>query len=755
MSDDTNAHLKTGDGLLTLDAAGRPPKSRLDDAASVLAVVEQHRKASEERNAKAANIKGMFDGNPPFNPGKLRTNNMAYYPNFNTLEGKAYASSAKVPYYDLFSGGTTYVEVSLELPTDDTGGDTEANASRIVTEELDRTLRDHVAFETTMWKLIDDFVKFGKGYLMWPDATDWRFKRIAWHRVRFPNDTDVDMDEWESFSVVRHYTVHELYNRIRNRQRAEAAGWNVDNVIEAIRTACRIKPEDVNDWIGVQQQLRDYDLAVDARSDRVETATLYVREFDGRWSQFIVLTGATLTAQRTGVAKAKTGFLYRRVGLYERVNHIIAPFFFDVDDGSINGLSGLGKDIYAPMQLKDRMRCAQVNNVFLRSCVLMQARTASARQKAALSMIGPTAVIAEGYDIQQSTVLGDIESTVVVNADIDRMLQANTGIYRPQFEKPPGNPETATGATLRFTQGTVLTNSAVNRFHAQLDRAYAELYRRLVKSGETQARTFRKWCNERGVTNEMLPKVRSVRSYRNIGNGSAFLRQNNIAALMPMYAELPEDGKQRFIEDVVSAYTNQQKVERYTQTPMRKNIPTRHLWEASVENDSLAHGAPVVWTPEQNDIVHLTAHAAAVQQALAGVEGGADPAGVAVFAQAAVAHAVTAHIASLQRKGRKADVKQWMEVFKELGAAAMALAQQVQQQTQDAASQRQATAEAMSDQQLKQAEAAGKMQLAGAKTEHQMQLREAAAMQKLRINDTMAASKIINAARTADNGDGE
>lgn len=734
---------RTGLGLATISDQGAAPRPRLDSFTHALGLVENMRKASEARNLKAARFKGQLDGNPPFNPDKLRTNGMAYYPNFNTLEAKAYLSSALVPYYDLFSSAPQHLEVTLDRADQAEREDW----SRVATEECHRLLSDSRWFEDNVWKTLHDYVGFGKGFWVWPDPVTWRFRHVPWHRVWFPDNTDVDMDTWEYFAIRWDYDAHDLYRRIRNSERASASGWQTDNVIKAIRSAAKYTPASFNDWVAIQQQLKDHDLYADSRCERIITAWLFVKEFDGKWSWYVLPLTNQATSQTTPVTGTATagdpaaGFLYRRIGLYGHPSQILAPFFFEVFDGSINGLSGLMKDIFAPMQLKDRMACAKVNNVFMRSSILMQAQTGSGRQKAALAQINNVCVIPEGYAVQQSTILGDIESTIAVGRDIDLMLQANTGIYRPQFEKPQGNPETATAATLRFQQGTILGNSAVNRFHRQLDGGYAELYRRLAKSSEEEAKQFRQWCKDRGVPVEALVKTRKVSSYRNIGNGSAFLRQNNIASLAAFFPEFPEDGKQAFLADVVSAYTGQQKVDRYVRTDRTRGIPDRHIWEATTENDSLANGRPAQWTPQQDDMAHLAIHSGAVDQALASVQQGADPSAVAVFGQAALAHGAE-HIAALQRKGRKAQVTAWSRVYGDLAKTVNELTRQVQAGQRDAAQRQQHASDMVSDQQLDAAELSGKMQLAGLKTQHQMMLRQKAADQKLAINDLTAASDI-------------
>lgn len=745
---DSTLPLKSGSGLNTISDSGVAPKSRLDDFQSAHTVFEQLRKGSEQRNAKAASIKGMFDGNPPFNPERQKNAGLKGYPNFNTLEGKAYKAAAKVPYYDLFSSAPQPVEVELDI-RDPKLCD---QWSRIVSEELQRLLEDSNWFDLNVWKMLDDFVGFGKGYMVWPDTSTFKFKRVAWDRVLFPDKTDVDPDEWDHFGIIWHYNAYDLYRRVRNAQRAGLQGWIPDNIIPAIQLAARYEPSRLSDWMGIQQKLRDHDIATGADCDKVVTGWLFVKEFDGSWSWLIIPLMDVMDSKNTKQLKEKQGFIYKKIGAYKDAKELMASFFFDVDDGSVNGLSGLGKDIYVPMRLKDRLACSEVFNAFMRGSITLQPKSGSARLKASLAQIGNVNVLPEGYDVQQSTILGDIEGALAVNRDMDMRLQANTGIYRPQFEKPPGNPETATAASLRFQQGTVLGNSAVSRFHRQLDGLYSEMYRRLVKSGEKEAIEFRKWCVNRGVPEAALSKVRSVKSYRNFGNGSPFLRQTNMTGLAQMYQEYPEDGKRAFLEDWVAAWSGQQKVDRYVATPQAAGIPDRHVWEATQENAALKEAAPVVWTPEQDDNTHLATHAKALQEALAGVQQGGDPAAVAVFGQGILQHAGI-HIGALQKKGRKQQVAAWSKLYQSLGKAVKELTGKVQQMQQQEQMQQQKTQQAMTDQQLAQMELSGKMQLAGLKTQHgivakdqkahqDMVLKQQQAQQDLAIKDAEAASKI-------------
>src|SRR5690349_21955972 len=104
--------------LNTLSPSGTPPKSRISDPEQAQAIVAYLIEANRERARKETQQKGMFDGNAPYNAFKLKAAGRAWEANFNTLEGKARKASAKVPYYDLFSGSRTYCESETDFGDD-------------------------------------------------------------------------------------------------------------------------------------------------------------------------------------------------------------------------------------------------------------------------------------------------------------------------------------------------------------------------------------------------------------------------------------------------------------------------------------------------------------------------------------------------------------------------------------------------------------------------------------------------------------
>ena len=741
-------------GLNQPTSHGNLPKSRLDDATTAQKLYWTTHESNRARNNYGAYLQGVCDGNPPYRQSQLRASGQGWRANFSTKESKARKGTAKTPYYDLFSSGPTYAEVR----TFEKGPVDPDTASRIITDEFYEMQRAWPGFDWNVWKMLDCFVGFGRGWLFWPQADAWHFKRIPWWRVRFPDGTDVDPDEWELFTIEHNYNPVTLNSYIRDEADATAAGWNVRRIREALTKATPSDPNASQDQMLVQQMIKDQDIGLMYRSSTIQAASVFVKEFDGTWSRMIIETGKT---SNSDVALGRGDWLFYKRGVAENVHQIIAPFIFEVETGSINGLSGILGDITDQVKTKNRMRCEQINNVFLRSTVLMQATNASSRVKSGLITVGGgVTLIPEGMAVQQSSILGDVQSTLVVNQDMDRELDTNTGIFRPQQEKPSGNPEPLGTTQLRYAQSSVLSNSAVNRFQQQLDWCHAEMYRRatmdLSESSNPAIKAaleFQKVCKERGVTEKQLRNVAYVRAVRVIGNGSPAMRAQLTAEMAPVSMRFGQRGQRHWLEDFVAARGGQTKVERYMPLEDQEDLPSAQDRAALLENDSVKGGSPVLIIENDDHAVHLRRHFEAAFGALESVEQGAPPMEAAAFIQGILPH-IAEHIQNLDDKETQ---KNAVKTFKELQSQYEKLVAAIQASQPDPNEQERV----MSDIELRQAETQAKIQNQAVKTQFGLQdkaiktrqkltIDQVEARQRMAIADSEAAAKITREARLAE-----
>ena len=668
--------------LANLAEKGRAPKQRIDDANEARELVSHLIHANRERSRANAKIKGMLDGNPPYDRNVLAAKAQKWRCNVNFLEGKAALSAALVPYYDLFSGAREFVQVRTKA------GRLEERVawSKILSEEMDWLLRQYYGFDFHIQSLCHDMVTFGKGFLFWPDRDNWQFRHVHQSKVLVPDGTDAFAGNLEVMIVRERMAPHQLYRYIKDAATATASGWKVPAVRNAIWHAQPDQQDGTSDDYELyQQRINDHDLFESVRSSVVKIAHVYVAEFDGSVSHLIV------EERNRKKENDPEEFLFEDYGRFGKFQEVICPFFLETLDGSWNGAAGLGKDIYAPMELKNRLKCSAADLTFLRSNISLQARTANALQKTALVQAGAFNIIPPDYEVLQSTILGDVTTPIAFDRMLDQMLSSNTGVYRQRMDKPEGNPRTAREVELQYQTQAVLGNSAVNRYYLNLDNAYEEIWRRVTETEPVKGVSqdgdlvleFRQRLKDRGVPVRALEEVDEVMAFRVSGNGSAYLRQQQMGSMMTFLPLLPEAGRQNFLEDAVALLTNQSMVERYVPPAALLESPTDHQSIALLENAALRIGAPVVWTPTQNNVIHATAHLKAAGQALQSIQAGADPVDVLRFVDGIVAH-VPMHLEALQgdpiRKGeREALVEQW----KEIAAAADELRSQVEQLAQE------------------------------------------------------------------------
>jgi len=662
----------------TLSEKGTPPKSRIATASDASQIAETIIYAGQERSRGDAEKRGMFDGNPPYNRSKLKQEAQAWRANVNFLEGKAASSAALVPYYDLFAGAKYYAQVR----TNQGNEEDKQYWSEVITEEFDRMLKRYDGFDFNMQQMFTDLVRYGKGLLMWSDTTSWFFKCVPHHKAHVPNGTDAYSGNLEVLVIRQQYQVHELFAYIEDRELATEIGWDVQGVIDVIIRALPEVYGDANtryDYEWLQQRIKDRDLYQGVRSSTVPVRHVLVREFSGKVSHFIVeaYRGEPKKSAQSADKTIDPGkFLFQSIDRFDGFNQCVAVFFLETSDGSWNGAQGLGHDIFSAMALKDRVKCAAVDLMFLRTGVNLQAQNANSAQKANLIRFGPVNILPPGFNVQQATILGDTQDPIAVDRYLDEVIANNTGVFRQRAEQPTGNPRTAREVTLQYQSEATLSNSQVTRFYTGLDKVYWEIYRRASSPNLSEkdkcpavqmALEFQRRCEKRQVPMKAIVDVDSVEAYRNAGNGSLFMRQQNLQTTLTFYPMLPEDGKQNFLNYALASINGQSMAELFNPPRSKLKLPDDQMAMAMLENAAINSGAPVQWTPSQNDVIHAQTHLQAGAEAANSLQQGADPHKVAAFMEGLGTH-IAVHLQNLEKNpNRKQEFGILSDQFQKFG----------------------------------------------------------------------------------------
>lgn len=700
--------MESTDQLETLEQDGSVPETRMSSASSVIDRVKRLIDADSSRSYRRQLVKGLVDGNPPYSQTDLENSGRAYQCNVNWRIAESYLNQTRSAFYDIVSESPTLATVTCTHGTPDQ----QANYTGVITEEFDRLLRKDDTADYHVQISQYEMVLYGSGPLVFPDRYDWHHESALHRDLLVPDMSRSDPTLWDECAILRDYLPHELYDSIRNESQATKLGWDVEAVKQAI---IRAHPksssnEHTKTWEWHQQKLKNNSFSYDAESKVIPCAHYLFREFPqsgeskGRITHTIVPITSTTESQKKG----DTAFLFRRERCYESWLEFVHPMYCDNDGGGYHhSVTGLGVKMFSAMAYQNRLLCNIADKAFAPK-VIFRPTTASDNEEWNVIQWGDYARIPANFEPVQTPVQSYLDDVLAVNREFTGLISSNLSQYKSAVSKESGNPITATEMQFRASEQARLGKTQLNHYYNQLDRFFAEKYRRVVAcpagmKGGLEAEEFRKKCKERGVPIEALKTARA-RATRIIGQGSQYMRQQALQALLASVALWPsERGRENLIRDFIAAYAGQTMVERYA-PPNGPESQTEDNVTAMLQVAGSKAGVTPVVTPEQNSAVYAPVFIAAAGNAIKSVEQGGNPTEVIPFIQT-LAPAVGQHLAKLASDPtRKTMAKglddQWQAVMEEAGK----LDQQVQQMLQKQAQQQQ---EAQQNMQRAQSIAAG------------------------------------------------
>lgn len=696
-----------GDGddgtLQTLGDTGRPPETRVGDARQARSIFDRLQNADVTRSGRRTMLKGLLDGNPPYNQHDLKAAGLDYKCNINWRGAEAYKDAAVGAFYDLFNEAPTYAAIRLAKHKN-YSPEQIIDWSRTVTMHFDWLCRYEPGFDYNMQVSEDDMVVYGRGPLVFEDELSWAPKAILDGQLKVPERTKSSTEYWEYCTIEMEYLCDELWSQIREEKEATTRGWNVSRARQAIIDA---SPETLKggmrrQWEWHQQQLKNGSIDYAGGSRTVSVVHLFFREFakkgetNGKISHVIINIGNTNNAPDT--------FLFQKIGRYDDWSQCIHPMYYDRGGGGFHhSVTGMGTKMFSVMSLQNRVQCANADRA-LAPKMVFRPTTSTGVNNFDQQQYGDFCVVNEGYEALQVPTMGFLEEGIAFNREITGYMSSNLSAYRPNAPvKEQGNPVTATEKKLDASKEASLQKTQMNRYYQQLDGLYGEMYRRAAQSGVTndRAKEFQRRCKEDGVPADCMREVEFVKASRVVGQGSEFLRQQSteflFGTVLPM---LPENGRGKLIEDVIASRAGQAAVERYYPTKEVSKLPDeQYAWAISQVAD-MKIGVPAVPTDSQNPMIFAQTFLQAADQAAGSLEQGANPKEVAQFLDLA-GQAIAVHLQRMAADpSRKQALDAMTEKWKKLAKVHDDLVAHLQQEQESAQQRQQESQQRMSDDQV-------------------------------------------------------
>lgn len=625
-----------GTRLATIDPeTGKPYPSRIGNAGNARQLISRLKHEDDIRMYRYALIQGLMDGNPPWSRQRLNDIGQGHRANFNLRESEGIVEAAKTPYYDLVFEVPQFARIEFGLEGLDQS--LAKQWSDISSEEYSETLGDWDGFDNEMqlhqWQMCVN----GVGPLFWPHYIGWHSEATKARKVLVPQETKTNVAQLEMVAILHSFRADELDSFMEKggTYDPDEDGWNIpickQAIIDVANREMRTAFGGMDNYDLYQRAIRTGDIYYGIhRSDRIYVASLFIKEFGGKVSHYMV------TDQILGIADEtfsdpgrETGYLFKRRKKYNSFSEVICPFFFDCGpDGTWHAVKGLGPKIYDFCDISNRTFCQMLDGSVIGSGITLETTDANAIEETQVALVGGASVVSPGYKVVQTRIAESLNGAMAMRRELQNTLQSNTGAYRQRLADERTQENTLGQAQMNWQTQAVLNKGSTNRYYANLDKWHRETLRRILDPaqnesipGGKEAKEFIARCVLRGIPEDVLTfkNIRKVTATRSLGYGSPELRDMATKELVALIPYMDETGRNHALRARAASLpgVGMHYVDSFFPPIEKAGVPNAHQALAVLENNALrSPSGRALVEPQQNHSIHFDTHFQDVQEHL-------------------------------------------------------------------------------------------------------------------------------------------
>ena len=680
--------------IVTSDKTGEPvlPDERFESAAQVRDVAQQMIIADQRRSLMRERVDALVNGFPTYPKSVTAAKGFGWFPRVNYRESEGIIQSQQTPLFDLINEVHQCIEIELDIEASskEERQDWENSIAKNWTWLLKKRWRQSFNYHLPLSQR--EMLVHGMGAHVWTNKNKWIPRTPRSGQILFPEGCSLDFEQDGKFFLLRDFVPGEdVYGFIRNEKAATQRGWFVENVWKTLVNAQKQnqKTKYISDVEDLQRKARRGDIGYWSTSQvGLWLNWFFVKEYEQHNGQTISLY--CIEENLTPGTNKDKGFLFKKRFLFEEWKEVLVLFPYDVGNGDIHSVRGLGwrtKDFY---ELSNRVNNAMVAQVLISAFPqVKQTQPNLDPEKMKLARMGALNILPYGLDpsLVQFPPLNN--SGLALQKHLRETLDQNNQSTSGRSPEPKDR-ETKYSFMLRSQDSASVTNGMQSLYESSYQLWQDSLYRHGIRTPkgdlpyQKMMEEFKERCRRDGVPEEALKEraIGEIREVTSSGSGSAAIRLQAIQMLMgtPVYNNAPEVKKIQIERDMVSWALGGDRVDRYARSVEDADIPDPDMSFAVQENNGLANGGEAIIGDGQNDVTHANAHLLKSEQVEQMVEQGQmEPQQALEGLQRLLGHAQE-HLARLQQNpSRVQEFKALMERFKVCAQYTQKLAHHVEQ----------------------------------------------------------------------------
>ena len=573
---------------------------------AMLAGIYQYLFTSDLGASRArAKVQSQVDGDPPFSADQDRLLGMGGRTNANWGYASQSQQDIERPYNDVFDG----IDVFATTPLKSNYADelSRQQWEPIIAEEMSRMVRNWPEFSYNRQMCVHLFTMFGVAFTYWDDKFDYRFKVTSLQWLKLPRRTRASIEAQDFFAARVYMSPVELRGKTRDRAAAEAAGWNVDAVNDAILSS-QPTPIDTSNPETLQETVKDQDYFSGAGAITVDVVHGWIREMDGTISHVI--------GRYDGIGK----FLYKCEEFCSSMSEFVVAYTDGVgSNGDFYSIRGQAWRAFNSSLYLNLLTCKAMDLANWSSTPHIKSTNEDALIDTLVRPIGPYNMVSSEAEFVE------IEH-VPFQQNIIPMLEEMKGIFGMRSRQAGGanryndsaSPKTAEEIKTNSAIDGQLTTAGMDLYFQSWGSTVKEIARRVSNRdlsahhpGGADVMKFRKRCAARGVPLEAIYQIDidAMEVNRGVGKGSAQERRAVFSQLMPNIGSFDPKGQQILLWNYVASLAGVA----FANIMVPRDPGTRppiDVQVANMENSLMSLGQQAVLEPNQDHTVHVATHLA-------------------------------------------------------------------------------------------------------------------------------------------------
>lgn len=393
---------------------GKPRQSAIKDAGMAREIVKNHIAAAKNRQIINSRIVAKVNAEKPYDQCKLDTEGLGWRSNFTSKPMGQMLEKAYPRLVEAVNGLKYFSNSSLGSEWENATVKTEWFRT-----EITKLIRARVGWRDLVEAIAFDNTLFGSAVVARLDESGW-FPQLFKQEEYFLSDGTKQLAHTAQVVVLREtYFPHELFESIKDRDAAEAAGWNLEATIKQINKAspAQLMETNVSGNLDVlfQNMIREMTLGVSYQSGAsvVVVYSLLVQEVGGKVSHY-------------RLAGPEMELIFEKEKRFDSMADVVTFFAFQRGNGTMAGSKGLGRELYELCGMIDRIRNEVVDRSIMSGKIIVQGDLRQLH-KFKMSVLGMTCYMPREWQISEQKFQGAPEEFLRLDAYFNQIIDSLVG----------------------------------------------------------------------------------------------------------------------------------------------------------------------------------------------------------------------------------------------------------------------------------------------------------------------------------------